>query len=84
MWFEAVIGYLSASIEWSNNHDSPDAWRDCWYDPAAKTVYFIGKDNIPFHAVIWPAELLGHRAPILKPTRQKRSTCLTTCRPMNF
>jgi len=59
VWFEAVIGYLSASIEWSRNVGRPDAWKEWWYDPAAQTHYFIGKDNIPFHAVIWPAELLG-------------------------
>ena len=59
VWFEAVIGYFSASVEWSAHHGRPEAWKDWWYDPAAKTVYFIGKDNIPFHAVIWPAELLG-------------------------
>ncbi len=59
VWFEAVIGYLSASIEWANNNDRPEAWKDWWYDPQAKIFNFIGKDNIPFHAVIWPAELLG-------------------------
>ncbi len=59
VWFEAVIGYFSASIEWSAHQGRPEAWKDWWYDPAAKTVYFIGKDNIPFHAVIWPAELIG-------------------------
>ena len=59
VWFEAVIGYLSASIEWSHNHGQPQAWKDWWYDPAARTYYFIGKDNIPFHAVIWPAQLIG-------------------------
>lgn len=59
VWFEAVIGYFSAAIEWSKIHNTPQAWKDWWYDPAAKTVYFIGKDNIPFHAVIWPAELIG-------------------------
>jgi len=59
VWFEAVIGYFSASVEWSAHHGRPEAWKDWWYDPAAKTVYFIGKDNIPFHAVIWPAELIG-------------------------
>ncbi len=59
VWFEAVIGYLSASIEWAHNQGTPDAWKAWWYDPAARTVYFIGKDNIPFHAVIWPAQLLG-------------------------
>ncbi|MEA3340536.1 MAG: methionine--tRNA ligase [Chloroflexota bacterium] len=59
VWFEAVIGYFSASREWAHNQGQPEAWKDWWYDPAAKTSYFIGKDNIPFHAVIWPAELMG-------------------------
>jgi methionyl-tRNA synthetase len=59
VWFEAVIGYLSASIEWAKNHGMPDAWKDWWYDPSARTTYFIGKDNIVFHAVIWPAQLMG-------------------------
>lgn len=59
VWFEAVIGYLSASVEWSKLTGDPDAWKAWWYDPAALTVYFIGKDNIPFHTIIWPAELIG-------------------------
>jgi methionyl-tRNA synthetase len=59
VWFEAVIGYLSASIEWSHLHEQPNAWRNWWKQPDAKTLYFIGKDNIPFHAIIWPAELAG-------------------------
>ncbi len=59
VWFEAVIGYFSASIEWSKNNGDPDAWKKWWYDSSAKTFYFIGKDNIPFHAIIWPAELIG-------------------------
>jgi methionyl-tRNA synthetase len=59
VWFEAVIGYFSASIEWAHDHGQPEAWKAWWYDPAAKTKYFIGKDNIPFHTVIWPAELMG-------------------------
>jgi methionyl-tRNA synthetase len=59
VWFEAVIGYFSASIEWAANQGSPQAWKDWWYDPQARTYYFIGKDNIPFHAVIWPAQLIG-------------------------
>jgi len=59
VWFEAVIGYLSASIEWAANNGTPDAWKDWWYNPAAKTYYFMGKDNIPFHAIIWPGELLA-------------------------
>jgi methionyl-tRNA synthetase len=59
VWFEAVIGYLSASIEWAVRRGEPEAWRDWWNDPSALTYYFIGKDNIPFHAVIWPAQLIG-------------------------
>jgi methionyl-tRNA synthetase len=59
VWFEAVIGYFSASIEWAHNTGQPEAWKDWWYKPEAKTYYFIGKDNIPFHTVIWPAELIA-------------------------
>ena len=59
VWFEAVIGYLSASIEWAKNQEQPDKWQDWWYNPDARTVYFIGKDNIPFHTIIWPGILLG-------------------------
>jgi methionyl-tRNA synthetase len=59
VWFEAVIGYLSASIEWSGLNGDKEAWRDWWKKLDAKTLYFIGKDNIPFHAIIWPAELIG-------------------------
>ncbi len=59
VWFEAVIGYLSASIEWSQLNDQQQAWYDWWYDPQANSYYFIGKDNIPFHAVIWPGQLIG-------------------------
>ena len=59
VWFEAVIGYLSAAIEWAQINEQPDAWHDWWFDPEARSYYFIGKDNIPFHAVIWPGELIG-------------------------
>jgi methionyl-tRNA synthetase len=59
VWFEAVIGYLSAAIEWAKNQGTPDTWKNWWYNPDARTVYFIGKDNIPFHAIFWPAQLLG-------------------------
>jgi methionyl-tRNA synthetase len=61
VWFEAVMGYLTASIEWSKNTGQPEAWKDWWYDPQSKIYNFIGKDNIPFHTVIWQAELLGVR-----------------------
>ena len=59
VWFEAVIGYLSAAIEWANITGSGDAWKDWWTNPEAKAFYFIGKDNIFFHAAWWPAQLLG-------------------------
>jgi methionyl-tRNA synthetase len=59
VWFEAVIGYLSAAIEWSQIAGEKDAWRAWWTNPKSKAFYFIGKDNIPFHAIIWPAELIG-------------------------
>ena len=59
VWFEAVIGYLSAAKEWAQRSGDPEAWRAWWEDPAADSFYFIGKDNIPFHAVYWPAQLMG-------------------------
>jgi methionyl-tRNA synthetase len=59
VWFEAVIGYLSAAIEWSLVTGQPDAWHDWWYNPDMQAYYFIGKDNIPFHAVFWPGQLIG-------------------------
>jgi len=60
VWFDAVIGYLSAAIEWANNRGTPDAWREWWQNLEARHFYFMGKDNIVFHAVIWPAMLLGY------------------------
>jgi len=59
VWFDAVIGYLSASVEWAELHGDPDAWRTWWQGPAARHRYFVGKDNIWFHTVWWPAILLG-------------------------
>jgi len=59
VWFEAVMGYLSAVIEWAKLSGTPEAWRDWWVNPETKSYYFIGKDNITFHAVTWPAELIG-------------------------
>jgi methionyl-tRNA synthetase len=60
VWFDAVIGYLSASIEWARRSGNPESWRDWWNDPAALSYYFMGKDNITFHSQIWPAELLAY------------------------
>jgi methionyl-tRNA synthetase len=59
VWFDAVIGYLSAAVEWAHNRGTPEAWRDWWQDPAARHYYFMGKDNITFHTVMWPSILLG-------------------------
>ncbi|HET6846590.1 MAG TPA: methionine--tRNA ligase [Anaerolineales bacterium] len=59
VWFEAVIGYLSAAIEWAQLANDGAAWKDWWANPAARQYYFIGKDNIFFHTSLWPAELMG-------------------------
>jgi len=58
VWFEAVVGYLSASREWAAANGHKDAWQPFW-GPGTKSYYFIGKDNIPFHTIIWPAMLMG-------------------------
>ncbi|HYO40958.1 MAG TPA: methionine--tRNA ligase [Nocardioidaceae bacterium] len=65
VWFDAVIGYLSASIEWArraaaSGGGDPERWREWWNDPSASAYYFMGKDNITFHSQIWPAELLAY------------------------
>jgi len=60
VWFDAVIGYLSASIEWAALRGEPDAWQRWWLDPASRHYYFMGKDNIVFHTIIWPSMLLGY------------------------
>jgi methionyl-tRNA synthetase len=60
VWFDAVIGYLSAAVEWAHNEGEPDAWRAWWQNPDSAHSYFMGKDNIVFHTVIWPSMLLGY------------------------
>ena len=59
VWFDAPIGYLSATMEWAEARGEADAWRDWWQDPQTHLVHFIGKDNIAFHLVVFPAMLLG-------------------------
>jgi methionyl-tRNA synthetase len=65
VWFDAVIGYLSASVEWAERRGEPDAWK-AWWDlrpdgsAPGRSYYFIGKDNVPFHGIIWPALLMGY------------------------
>jgi methionyl-tRNA synthetase len=86
VWFDAVVGYLSASIEWAASTGDPDAWRSWWQNPEAEHHYFQGKDNIVFHTVIWPAMLLGYgeggefgagRGPLELPTNVVASEFLT-------
>jgi methionyl-tRNA synthetase len=59
VWFDAVIGYLSASIEWAEQRGDPDAWKQWWHNADAWHYYVMGKDNITFHTVLWPAILIG-------------------------
>lgn len=59
VWYDAVIGYLSAAQEWAANVGDPDRWRHWWENDEARHVYFVGKDNIPFHCLFWPAQLMG-------------------------
>ncbi len=61
VWIEALLGYLSAAKEWAQLSGDADAWRAWWEDSEAGTYYFIGKDNIPFHTIIWPAILMAYR-----------------------
>ena len=60
VWFDAVIGYLSASIEWARRQGDPEKWREWWNDPSCPAYYFMGKDNITFHSQIWPSEMLAY------------------------
>jgi methionyl-tRNA synthetase len=60
VWFEAVIGYLSTSIEWARRQGDEDLWKEFWYDDQARHYYFLSKDNIPFHTIVWPSILMGY------------------------
>jgi methionyl-tRNA synthetase len=77
VWFDAVIGYLSASVEWAHNRGTPEAWREWWQEPSAGHYYFMGKDNIVFHSVIWPAMLMGYGDNLHLPTNVVASEYLT-------
>ena len=63
VWFDAPIGYISATKEWAESKGTPDAWKNYWTNPDTKLVQFIGKDNIPFHAVFFPAMTMGQNQP---------------------
>lgn len=67
VWFDAPIGYVSATKEWAEKVGKPERWEDYWFDPKCKLVHFIGKDNIPFHAVFFPAMLMGQDRPYKLP-----------------
>lgn len=64
VWFDAPIGYISATKEWAEKKGDKDAWKQYWYDPQTKLVQFVGKDNIPFHAVFFPAMTMGQNQPL--------------------
>lgn len=63
VWFDAPIGYISATKEWAELQGTPERWKDYWFDPKTKLVNFLGKDNLPFHAVIFPAMTMGQNQP---------------------
>ncbi len=65
VWFEAPIGYISSTKEWAQKIGQPERWKDYWLDPETKLIHFIGKDNIVFHAIVWPAMLMGRGEYIL-------------------
>lgn len=73
VWFDAPIGYISSTIEWAKRIGDPERWKDYWLDPETQLIHFIGKDNIIFHALIWPAVLMG----------QNKSYCLPHDIPAN-
>jgi len=67
VWFDAPIGYVSAAQEWAQKIGKPEKWKDYWLNEKTKLVHFIGKDNIPFHTVFFPAMLMGQKTPYKLP-----------------
>ncbi|NUO84388.1 methionine--tRNA ligase subunit beta, partial [candidate division KSB1 bacterium] len=65
VWFDAPIGYITATQVWAKRLGQPDKWKEYWRNPDTKLVHFIGKDNIVFHAIVWPAMLMGQEGYIL-------------------
>jgi methionyl-tRNA synthetase len=59
VWFDAPLGYISSTIEWAEKIGEPDRWKKYWKDPNTRLIHFIGKDNIVFHGIIWPAIIMG-------------------------
>jgi methionyl-tRNA synthetase len=67
VWFDAPIGYISSTMEWAEKQGNPEKWKDYWYDKECKLIHFIGKDNISFHCVVWPAMVMGQNKPLVMP-----------------
>ncbi|HQQ67672.1 MAG TPA: methionine--tRNA ligase, partial [Candidatus Cloacimonadota bacterium] len=67
VWFDAPIGYISSTVEWAKRIGKPELWKEYWMDPDTQLIHFIGKDNIIFHALIWPAMLMGQNTPYVLP-----------------
>ncbi|ANH78907.1 methionine--tRNA ligase [Candidatus Chlamydia sanziniae] len=63
VWFDAPLGYISATMEWAASQGNTEVWKRFWLDPEVDYVQFIGKDNLPFHAVIFPAMEMGQSLP---------------------
>lgn len=68
VWFDAPIGYISSTMEWAAEKGQPELWKDYWYNKDCKLVHFIGKDNLPFHCVVWPSVIMGQNEPFILPT----------------
>ncbi|TSC56141.1 MAG: Methionyl-tRNA synthetase [Parcubacteria group bacterium Greene0714_21] len=68
VWFEAVVGYLSAAVEYSQKIKKPNYWREFFYNPKGETYYFVGQDNLVFHCINWPAQLIAYDKKINLPT----------------
>jgi len=67
VWFDAPIGYISITKEWAAKNGTPDKWKDYWLNSKTRLVHFIGKDNIPFHAIVWPSLLMGQKTNYILP-----------------
>lgn len=68
VWFDAPIGYISSTMEWAEKQGYPDLWKEYWQNPECRLIHFIGKDNLPFHCVVWPSLLMGQNQPFNLPT----------------
>jgi methionyl-tRNA synthetase len=77
VWFDAPIGYISATREWANIQGNKELWKDYWLNDTTRLIHFIGKDNIPFHAVFFPAMLMGQTRPFITPSEVPANEFLT-------